>query len=346
VVGVVAGGRGGGWAWQAAGGGCCRRCGYGAPLLTTFCARHLLPRPHTLSHVQVIYHDDDFETFLDADGSTHYYKELEMNARGLYWDLILNRPYDDQGYENSSRVFPNGWDMFPRVLSAVATDGVVSDPAVPATRWSVEIGLPLADLVFNTSATAPPAPGDFWRINFSRVEWATRVVGGAYWLEPSCQSCPVPGTPTEDNWVWSPQGAIAMHLPERWGQLQFAAGPVNGTPAVVNPEWPVRAQAAALYYAQHAWAAGPGGGNFTDDVAALARLSPTPWALNGTCSAAPPVVTLSPGGAGFVGWIVDAGGAMAASITDDRYLRVFHGGDAVAAGPGPQSQPPGRRHRG
>ena len=36
-------------------------------------------------------------------------QEFEMNARGVWWDLVLNKPYSDGGYENSSRVFPNGW---------------------------------------------------------------------------------------------------------------------------------------------------------------------------------------------------------------------------------------------
>ena len=29
---------------------------------------------------KVIFHDNDFEIFLDADGSNHNYKEFEMNA--------------------------------------------------------------------------------------------------------------------------------------------------------------------------------------------------------------------------------------------------------------------------
>ena len=29
---------------------------------------------------QVIFHDNDFEIFVDADGSNHNYKEFEMNA--------------------------------------------------------------------------------------------------------------------------------------------------------------------------------------------------------------------------------------------------------------------------
>ncbi|MDB5152684.1 MAG: hypothetical protein JWR54_1435, partial [Mucilaginibacter sp.] len=31
----------------------------------------------------------------------------------------------------------------------------------------------------------------------------------------------------EHNWVWSPQGVVNMHYPERWGYLQFSSQPVN-----------------------------------------------------------------------------------------------------------------------
>ena len=35
---------------------------------------------------------------------THFYKEFEMNARNQTWDLLLQRPYNDGGGENSTRV--------------------------------------------------------------------------------------------------------------------------------------------------------------------------------------------------------------------------------------------------
>ena len=35
----------------------------------------------------------------------------------------------------------------------------------------------------------------------------------------------------EDNWVWSPQGEINMHAPERWGFVRFSTEPA-GTPFV------------------------------------------------------------------------------------------------------------------
>ena len=40
----------------------------------------------------VIFHDNDFEVFIDPNGDTHEYYELEVNALGTEWDLLLIRP--------------------------------------------------------------------------------------------------------------------------------------------------------------------------------------------------------------------------------------------------------------
>jgi hypothetical protein len=69
---------------------------------------------NTMDEDQVIFHDNDFEIFVDPDGDTHYYKEFEMNAFNATWDLVLIEPYANGGYENSSRVFgTSGFDMQP-----------------------------------------------------------------------------------------------------------------------------------------------------------------------------------------------------------------------------------------
>jgi hypothetical protein len=167
----------------------------------------------------VIFHDNDFEIFLDLDGNNHFYKEFEMNVHNATWDLLLNKPYADGGYENSSRVFGvEGFEMQPPLQCGVFVNGTINDPTGPSDRyWSVEIAIPLQSLVFNEMVTLPPKNNSIWRINFSRVEWNTIVnEQGQYIKQPSCQSCPVPGTEAEDNWVWSPQGEINMHAPEKW----------------------------------------------------------------------------------------------------------------------------------
>ena len=132
------------------------------------------------SQDQVIFHDSDFEVFVDADGSTHNYKEMETNALHATWDLLLSRSYEDGGSENSSRLFgADGWDMMePRGTGRAAafTDGVMNDPQSKPSFWSVEIRLPLHKLAELTTARLPgdaageSGPPLMWRINFSRVE--------------------------------------------------------------------------------------------------------------------------------------------------------------------------------
>ena len=53
----------------------------------------VLNEPHvwaTLTeHDSVIFHDNDFEVFIDPDGDNHQYYEYEINAFGTDWDLRL-----------------------------------------------------------------------------------------------------------------------------------------------------------------------------------------------------------------------------------------------------------------
>jgi len=163
----------------------------------------------------VIFRDNDFEVFLDPDGDARNYFELEINALGTVWDLFLPRAYRDGG---SAR---NGWDI-AGLRSAVGLHGTLNDPSDRDRGWSVELAIPFRDLAQPEVTTAVPRAGDVWRVNFSRVEWDLRVENGAYVkvLDPAT------GRPlAEHNWVWSPQGAVNMHLPERWGFLEFAGAP-------------------------------------------------------------------------------------------------------------------------
>ena len=69
-----------------------------------------LEEPHvwaTLTeHDSVIFHDNDFEVFIDPDGDNHEYYEFEINALGTYWDLLLPKPYRDGGKADNSWEIP------------------------------------------------------------------------------------------------------------------------------------------------------------------------------------------------------------------------------------------------
>ncbi len=162
----------------------------------------------------VIYHDNDFEVFIDPDGDNHLYGELEINALGTVWDLLLARPYRDGGPAIDQ------WDI-AGLKSAVAIDGTLNDPRDQDRGWTVELAIPWKALAPIAGRACPPLPGDVWRINFSRVQWRTEVQGGAYRkLTDATTGRALP----EDNWVWSPQGLIAMHCPEMWGEVLFNDG--------------------------------------------------------------------------------------------------------------------------
>ena len=56
-----------------------------------------LEEPHVwatlTAHDSVIFHDPDFEIFIDPNGDALEYYEFEINALGTFWDLFLPKPY-------------------------------------------------------------------------------------------------------------------------------------------------------------------------------------------------------------------------------------------------------------
>ncbi len=185
-------------------------------------------------HDSVIFHDPDFEVFIDPDGDNHLYAELELNALNTTWDLLLSKPYKDGG-----RAL-NGWEAIG-LKAAVHINGTINNPNDTDTRWTVEIFWPWVGLKELSQQPIPPKDGNRWRINFSRVEWDTTIEQGRY--------IKVKGKP-EYNWVWSPQGVIDMHRPERWGYLQFSTQTEGNVDYKPDPEQGVKDLLHEVYYSQ------------------------------------------------------------------------------------------------
>ncbi len=187
-----------------------------------------MEEPHLFAtlteHDAIVYRDPDFEVFLDPGGRGVDYFEVEINPLGTVLDLFLAKPYKEGGQARLD------WDL-PGLLKGVHLEGTLSDPSDVDRGWSVELAIPWSELVHPDGpgeAAAPPEDGDVWRVNFSRVEWPLEVMDGAYRkaAEPT-EDEPHP----EHNWVWSPQGEIDMHIPERWGAVRFVdrAPPGDGS---------------------------------------------------------------------------------------------------------------------
>lgn len=167
----------------------------------------------------IIYYDNDFEVFLDPDGDGQNYFEIENNARGVIFDLMLDRPYRSGGN------FMVQWDC-PGLKLAVHCDGTLNKSKDEDKLWSVEMAIPREALTMNFSNLLKA--GNYWRINFSRVQWLK--AGGP-----------------EENWVWQPTGKVDMHMPDRWGFLYFSDNTVGG--AKVDFKYPYNMAAYKLLWA-------------------------------------------------------------------------------------------------
>ena len=192
-------------------------------------------------HDAIIYYDNDFEVFIDPANNTHQYFEVEVNALNTILDLFMPKPYRNGGAAMLS------YNM-TGLQSAVTVMGSLNDPADKDKGWTVEMAIPFR-AIYIGNQWRPPAEGALWRINFSRVQWQTEIVNGKYVKKKGRNGRPLP----EDNWVWSPQGVINMHLPERWGYLQFTKEK-SGRKGFVLPVAEKRKQYLwLLYYKQKAF---------------------------------------------------------------------------------------------
>jgi len=188
----------------------------------------------------IIYHENDWEIFLDPDSDTHDYFELEINVLNTVWDLFLVKPYRDGGPALHE------WDA-PGLRHAVHADGTINDPTDTDRGWTIEVAWPWKSLAAAAGTACPPNAGDRWRVNFSRVQWHIRPARDTYTKQRDTES---DGPRPEDNWVWSPQGLVAMHYPERWGIVEFAADDAPRPLPQLTHEDLVRHELFDFYYRQ------------------------------------------------------------------------------------------------
>ncbi|GAA3562152.1 carbohydrate-binding family 9-like protein [Snuella lapsa] len=159
----------------------------------------------------IIFYNNDFEVFVDPDGDSYNYYELELNALNTVWDLFLTKPY------RAGNVVLNDWDI-NGLKSAVHIDGTLNNPNDKDKGWTLEMAIPWS--VYKTSYHQDVVPRDtFWRVNFSRVNWDYQLTNGTYERKKGPNGKHLP----EYNWVWSPIGVINMHEPENWGYVYFSS---------------------------------------------------------------------------------------------------------------------------
>jgi hypothetical protein len=192
-------------------------------------------------HDDIVFRDNDFEVFINPNNSTHQYFEIEYNALNTVFDLFLNKPYRNGG------VAMINWNA-EGLRSAVKIQGTLNDPLDTDKGWTLEMAIPFRAISLGNNIQVP-GDGTLWRINFSRVEWDAKRLNGKYVKLKDNAGHNLP----EHNWVWSPQGVVDMHWPERWGYLQFSKGNINNTSFTLPYFEQQKRYLWLIYYLEHRW---------------------------------------------------------------------------------------------
>ncbi len=150
-----------------------------------------------------LFREQVFELFIDPGADGRDYLELQINPLNTVCDLAINKPYIDGGKANVA------FDLAD-LRSAVRVNGTVNVPSDIDESWTVEVAIPWAAIkALSTDTAAPPRAGQRWRMNFAR-------------MRPFDAGREEQAKIRRDMWVWSPQGAINMHLPHRWGLVKVS----------------------------------------------------------------------------------------------------------------------------
>jgi formylglycine-generating enzyme required for sulfatase activity len=156
----------------------------------------------------VIYRDNDFEIFLDVDGRGDNYYEFEINPLNTVWDMFHPREYHRRSCLDTA------YDI-DGIRHAIQVQGTLNNHHDTDTGWTVEVTWPWRSIREHgrTAATIPPARGQSFRVNFSRVQYPHDTTG------LSCAK--VEGARCED-WIWNSTNCGDLHIPEAWGRVYFS----------------------------------------------------------------------------------------------------------------------------
>jgi hypothetical protein len=174
-----------------------------------------MQEPHLWANKQipgdVIFRDNVFKIFIDPNNDMNDDFEIQINPNNLMLFLVMNKPYRDGGSPLT------GWVPIG-LQSGVRLHGTLNNPADTDSGWVAEVAIPLASLNFNPR-DAKRNTG--FRINYLRTGWDFTVQNNAY-----AKALDAAGRPLPPHYaVWSPQGQINMHMPERWAYTVFSLEP-------------------------------------------------------------------------------------------------------------------------
>lgn len=135
-----------------------------------------------------LYTETAVEIFIDPDGDGKDYVELQINPHNATLDLRMSKPYTDGGKADFAFTLHD-------LRTAVAVRGTINDSTDRDECWTAELAIPIGEIA--------PKAASRWRINLARA-----------WREPASDRSVYS--------TWSPIGQSNLHVPDRFGWLEFS----------------------------------------------------------------------------------------------------------------------------
>ncbi|RUS87655.1 hypothetical protein EGW08_004578, partial [Elysia chlorotica] len=149
-----------------------------------------------------------------------FYKEITINARGIVADLMMTKPYVDSGEPLQF------WES--DLVSEVYVQGSLNNPR--NEYWTIEMAVPFSTLYQGSGASmnrSSPIHDETWRANFLRCAKIKRMK--RFLLFQSKISA--------NWWVWQSPQVTNVHLPDRWGLIQFQDAKINSSRFMTSEKW-------------------------------------------------------------------------------------------------------------
>lgn len=143
-----------------------------------------------------IWDEECVEVFVNPGEAHHQYYEINVSPKNVIYDSVILNNRTPARPDAEFIGFPR-WDA-AGLKTGVAVEGNLDEPGGVA-GWNAELAIPHS--VLFGAANNPPRPGDFWRINFYRID--------------------TPDNGVREHYAWSATGRNAFHLPWRFGVLAF-----------------------------------------------------------------------------------------------------------------------------
>ena len=171
----------------------------------------------------IYYPGNGLAVLIDPSRTTHQFVEFDVNAQNQVNSQYFKLPPRHGGMERKD------WQV-RGIKSAVVVKGTLNNPVDVDEKWVVEMSVPIKSLSWYNDLQ-PPKNNTFWKLNFLRLQWPTKIVNGSYRKELTNPGKKI--TRGIENYlyatnlVWSPHGVDNVLYPERWGLVRFSYDKVS-----------------------------------------------------------------------------------------------------------------------